>query len=190
MSGGAGLDGVYHERQRLAQCAVHALNGLFQARRFTPEQLDHIAYQLTPGPWLAINPHKSALGIGNYDVNVVEKALDDVGYTLRWVKPSEDPRMLPLDRGLGFLLNVAPEPDTLWAALVQRVSGVSAHWVAVARVGPAWYNVDSKLAKPRPFRDVEDLCEWLSQQRVVAGTHLLFVQQKEDSAEPEADAAR
>lgn len=54
---------------------VHCPNlVLFTARQaFTKEQLDQICTQLNPNVFL--NPHRSMLGLGNYDVNVIMAAL-------------------------------------------------------------------------------------------------------------------
>jgi josephin len=63
-------DAVYHERQSLQMCALHALNNLFQdGRSFSRAQLDEICSRLSPDH--LINPHKSVLGLGNYDINVI-----------------------------------------------------------------------------------------------------------------------
>ena len=39
-------DAVYHERQRLMQCAHHALNNLLQRAAYSPADLDRIAVEL------------------------------------------------------------------------------------------------------------------------------------------------
>lgn len=65
---------IYHERQVRELCALHALNNLFQQKEcFTKAELDIICHTLSPDNW--INPHKSVLGLGNYDINVIMKAL-------------------------------------------------------------------------------------------------------------------
>lgn len=64
---------IYHEKQVRELCALHALNNLFQGRSFTKLELDEICHSLSPDVW--INPHKSLLGLGNYDINVIMKAL-------------------------------------------------------------------------------------------------------------------
>ena len=76
---------LYHERQVRQLCALHVLNGLFQGPRFTKADLDRICQRLSPNTgWWWPNPHKSALGLGNYDVNVVMAALQDEGYEAKW----------------------------------------------------------------------------------------------------------
>lgn len=65
---------IYHEKQVRELCALHALNNLFQEKDcFTKAELDSICHSLSPDNW--INPHKSVLGLGNYDINVIMKAL-------------------------------------------------------------------------------------------------------------------
>ena len=73
---------VYHERQVRQMCALHVLNNLFQAEAFSKGQLDTICKELDPESWF--NPHKSALGLGNYDVNVIMMALQKTGYKAIW----------------------------------------------------------------------------------------------------------
>lgn len=63
-------------------CALHALNNLFQERGFSKQELDQICYGLSPDVW--INPHKSLLGLGNYDINVIMAALQKKGYEAIW----------------------------------------------------------------------------------------------------------
>lgn len=64
-------------------CALHALNNLFQeCGAFSKTELDAICYSLSPNVW--INPHKSLLGLGNYDINVIMAALQRKGYEAVW----------------------------------------------------------------------------------------------------------
>lgn len=49
---------------------------------FTKSELDEICVQLSPDEW--INPHKSMLGLGQYDVNVIMSALQLRGYEAIW----------------------------------------------------------------------------------------------------------
>uniref|UniRef100_A0A4X2JXG6 ubiquitinyl hydrolase 1 n=1 Tax=Vombatus ursinus TaxID=29139 RepID=A0A4X2JXG6_VOMUR len=73
---------VYHERQRLELCAVHALNNVLQQRLFSQEAADEICKRLAPDSRL--NPHRSLLGTGNYDVNVIMAALQGLGLAAVW----------------------------------------------------------------------------------------------------------
>uniref|UniRef100_A0A287D6T0 ubiquitinyl hydrolase 1 n=3 Tax=Marmotini TaxID=337730 RepID=A0A287D6T0_ICTTR len=73
---------VYHERQRLELCAVHALNNVLQQQLFSQEAADEICKRLAPDSRL--NPHRSLLGTGNYDVNVIMAALQGLGLAAVW----------------------------------------------------------------------------------------------------------
>lgn len=73
----------YFERQSLSRCALHALNNLLQTAAFSVAALNAICEQLTPGKgWR--NPHKSMIGLGNWDVNVMMKALQTKGMQVSW----------------------------------------------------------------------------------------------------------
>lgn len=73
---------IYHEKQIKELCALHALNNLFQEKYFTKVELDSVCHNLSPDVW--INPHKSFLGLGNYDINVIMKVLQSRGYEAVW----------------------------------------------------------------------------------------------------------
>ncbi|XP_016321881.1 josephin-2-like isoform X2 [Sinocyclocheilus anshuiensis] len=73
---------VFHEKQRLELCAIHALNNVLQERVFTKATADDICKRLAPQ--CVMNPHRSVLGTGNYDVNVIMAALQSRGLAAVW----------------------------------------------------------------------------------------------------------
>lgn len=74
---------IYHEKQSMMLCAVHALNNLLQdPKAFSKASMDSICYNLSPDTY--INPHKNPLGLGNYDVNVLMAALSSKDYETIW----------------------------------------------------------------------------------------------------------
>lgn len=75
---------IYHERQSKQLCALHALNNLFQSpTAFSKQDLDAICKELAPDAKI-LNPHRSALGLGCYDVNVIIAALSKKAYDIVW----------------------------------------------------------------------------------------------------------
>lgn len=94
---------IYHERQIRELCALHCLNNLFQGitflfihilrlifiihailekGTFSKSQFDEICKNLSPGEW--INPHRSVLGLGNYDINCIMAALQLKNFSAIW----------------------------------------------------------------------------------------------------------
>ena len=74
---------IYHEKQRKQFCAIHSINNLFQeANICTKEKLDEVCHNLNPSRWN--NPHKSIIGLGNYDVNVITAFLQIKEYDVIW----------------------------------------------------------------------------------------------------------
>ncbi|GAB5361485.1 hypothetical protein AAMO2058_000717200 [Amorphochlora amoebiformis] len=131
----------YHEKQRWQRCGVHTLNNLFQKEVFTKEHFDRIANALAPGKFL--NPHKSMLGTGNYDINVLSMALQEKKYTIKWFDKRKDPSAVNLKVILGFIINTKSS----------RILWNSYHWFAIKNINNKWYNFDSKKGTPEEFKE-------------------------------------
>ncbi|KAF6206401.1 hypothetical protein GE061_017634 [Apolygus lucorum] len=151
--------GIYHEKQVKELCALHALNNLFQSRdAFTKPELDEICQSLSPHVW--INPHKSLLGLGNYDVNVIMSALQKKGCEAIWFDKRKAPECLELAHIKGFILNVPSDYRLGFVLLPLK----KRHWVAIRRVSGIYYNLDSKLDAPHAIGQESDLMHYLREQ--------------------------
>ena len=142
-------------------CALHALNNVFQERAFTKADLDGICSDLSPSTWL--NPHRSWLGLGNYDVNVLTAALHKKAFDLVWFDKRKQPETIETENVTGFILNVPNCLKLGWVHLpVER-----RHWVALKemKIGEAeaqgFYNLDSKLKEPQLLGDASAFLEYL-----------------------------
>jgi josephin len=150
------------------------LNNLLQKSVFTAEDLDRIGRELSPQNWL--NQHKTPF-LGNYDINVVMKALQEMSYTVNWF----DKRLNPADQNFeeifGFILNI---PTAISVAFVNLWNGK--HWVALRKINGTWYNLDSKLPEPRAIGTDLDVRKFLQDVLQKDGTNL-FVVKPETSGE-------
>jgi len=138
----------YFECQSWSRCALHVLNNLLQTAAFTPAQLDAICKQLSPDAF--INPHKSIWGVGNYDVNVLMRALQTKGLSVSWFDRRKPLTLANVraDDVTGLVVNV---PSTSFAAFGAR------HWLAL-RPGPDghWWRLDSNDKRgPQLVPDLE-----------------------------------
>ncbi|XP_034950138.1 josephin-2-like [Chelonus insularis] len=149
---------IYHERQVKELCALHALNNLFQERGFSKQELDQICYGLSPDVW--INPHKSLLGLGNYDINVIMAALQKKGCEAIWFDKRRDLNTLCLDNIDGFILNVPTEYKLGFVLLPLK----KRHWIALRKIHDTFYNLDSKLDSPLLIGKNEELLMYLKDQ--------------------------
>lgn len=180
--GGVGVSApVYHERQMKELCALHALNNLFQdSKAFTKPMLDQICHSLSPDH--LVNPHKSVLGLGNYDVNVIMAALQSKGFEAIWFDKRKDPSVIDLSKIMGFILNV---PNELKFAFLQFPLSRK-HWIAVREIRQfvtepfpcecyhgsrprgeppgLFFNLDSKLDAPQCIGGEEDVIKYLQEQ--------------------------
>ncbi|PNW84533.1 hypothetical protein CHLRE_03g146707v5 [Chlamydomonas reinhardtii] len=153
----------YHERQSKQMCLKHTLNNLFQEPAVTSATLDGLADHLATPSW-GFSPHRTAF-LGNYDINVLELALQERGKMLQWVSPpkaaeagSEWPEAALLERPdlFALVLNVVPSPAqssgaAAWglASLARRLGLAGRHWLGFRRFGGQWYNLDSHLPAPQ-----------------------------------------
>ncbi|POM78332.1 Hypothetical protein PHPALM_4147 [Phytophthora palmivora] len=176
---------LYHERQTLYRCGLHALNNVVQGPVFTKTSLDEACEELAAiadpnaGNGLmnwAWNPHRAPLGLGNYDVNALTVALQKQGYVMQWMdkRLPVDEKLVTLNEAEGVLCNVVMTTmlSSLW---MQR------HWFAIRKIGDVCYNLDSKLAAPMPFES-ESACYQFLQELVNTGECELFLITKEKNS--------
>uniref|UniRef100_A0A8C3CBA0 Josephin-2 n=1 Tax=Cairina moschata TaxID=8855 RepID=A0A8C3CBA0_CAIMO len=95
-------------------------------------------------PDARLNPHRSVLGTGNYDVNVIMAALQSLGLAAVWWDKRRSLERLVLGQIVGFILNVPSHVSLGFVALPLRRK----HWLAVRQLGGTYYNLDSKLRAP------------------------------------------
>ncbi|KAI4306635.1 hypothetical protein L6164_029896 [Bauhinia variegata] len=157
---------IYHERQRLQYCLLHSLNSLFQQKdTFTRARLNAIAEELllkdsNRETWtplsLVLKPHHNVL-TGNYDVNVLIAALEEKGKNVVWHDRRNGASSIDIDAPgdvlMGIMLNVP----------VKRFLGLwrNGHWVTLRKIDGVWYNLDSDLSAPEPFKHVNEVREFL-----------------------------
>lgn len=169
-------DSIYHERQRRQLCALHALNNLFQSDIFTKSQLDEVCKNLSPQVW--INPHRSVLGLGDYDVNVIMTALQEKGCEAAWFDKRKDPSCINCDEVVGFILNIPADYKFGYVTLPIK----KRHWIAVRKIDDGfYYNLDSKLESPQCIGDEKSLMSYLKGQLELNDRELFIIVQTNDS---------
>ncbi|XP_053625504.1 josephin-2 [Plodia interpunctella] len=165
---------IYHEKQVKELCALHALNNLFQTRgTFSKSELDSICSRLSPNVW--INPHRSMLGLGNYDINVIMAALQKKGCEAVWFDKRKDPGCLDLSNICGFILNVPSDYKLGFVMLPLR----RRHWITIRQIQGNFYNLDSKLEAPQLIGRSSDLIAYLKEQLESKEKELFVVVSKE-----------
>ncbi|XP_026749456.1 josephin-2 [Galleria mellonella] len=165
---------IYHEKQVKELCALHALNNLFQTRgTFSKSELDTICSRLSPNVWF--NPHRSMLGLGNYDINVIMAALQKKGCEAVWFDKRKDPGCLDLSNICGFILNVPSDYKLGFVMLPLR----RRHWITIRQIQGNFYNLDSKLDAPQLIGRSSDLIAYLKEQLDSKEKELFIVVSKE-----------
>ncbi|PWA45057.1 Machado-Joseph disease protein MJD [Artemisia annua] len=174
---------IYHERQKLQFCLLHALNNLFQEKNaFTRKHLDEIAEKLVlndpyKGHWTPLSvifkPHHNSF-TGNYDINVLISAVEGKGKRVVWHDRRNKASSINLDEPesklMGIVLNIP----------VKRYGGIwkGRHWVSLRRINGVWYNLDSDFSSPYTYESTEDLRVFLDS-AIDCGTEMLLVKDED-----------
>ncbi|KAJ3338525.1 Josephin-2 [Gonapodya sp. JEL0774] len=144
---------------------MHAVNSAFQKRIYYKRDFDKVANQLHKEtrkvqtfPWNLVNPHKSLLGVGNYDVNVISRSFEEHGFELQWWDLRKPLAAIPF------------ESPSFLSLLLNATSGdlLSSHHFWTIREYPrasgTWWSLDSKQDRPDkigPLAEVIKLLELL-----------------------------
>ncbi|XP_031155323.1 josephin-2 isoform X1 [Sander lucioperca] len=111
-------------------------------------------------PQCVVNPHRSVLGTGNYDVNVIMAALQSRELAAVWWDKRRTVQSLCMSKVQGFILNVPSRVSLGIVSLPLR----RRHWLAVRQVNGQYYNLDSKLKSPVCIGGEAELRTFLSEQ--------------------------
>lgn len=173
---------IYHERQSKQLCALHTLNNLFQAANvFSKKDLDVICTELAPNSRF-FNPHRSALGMGCYDINVIIAALAKRGFEAIWFDKRKNLQQLNMDNIFGFILNVPNKPSNGLLSIPLDYIPVQAqvwssqkHWIAIKKIESHYYDLDSKLDSPYRIGSESDLLQYLSPKNTLEQVEIFII---------------
>ena len=155
---------IYHEKQLSALCGVHTLNNLCQGPQFGAGDLAELALSLdarevelltSPGGHLdraAASQHIDQHS-GDFSVEVLKAALAQLGCRLVNAEHAE------------VVERLAEAPEAEEGYLMHR----SSHWFALRPLAGIWWNLDSRLARPRRL-SAAALRELVTRLRVDGGT--------------------
>ncbi|KAJ1655528.1 SET domain-containing protein 3 [Dispira simplex] len=90
------------------------------------------------------NPHKWLWGFGNYDINVITRALEQQRLTIGWFDQRKDVFTIPLVDLVGIILNV--QTLKFWSRR---------HWFCLAQISGVYWNLDSRDDEPTKFPNQE-----------------------------------
>ncbi|CAB3400371.1 unnamed protein product [Caenorhabditis bovis] len=137
---------VYHEKQRWQFCLIHTVNNILQRKEFTPETMDEICYALNESKWF--NPHKSWIGLGNYDANILMAALQQHNFKVVWFDKRNKPSTINFDLLRAVVVNI---PSRLFIPFVRN-----RHWYPLVNFNNKFFNLDSKISSPEKIENVEE----------------------------------
>ncbi|KAJ1655504.1 SET domain-containing protein 3 [Dispira simplex] len=133
---------IYHERQTYWLCAK--LQGpVFQSTDLE-KMADELAEQASEIRSFWWNPHKWLWGFGNYDINVITRALEQQRLTIGWFDQRKDVFTIPLVDLAGIILNV--QTLKFWSRR---------HWFCLAQISGVYWNLDSRDNEPTKFPNQE-----------------------------------
>ena len=174
---------IFHEKQSLMLCAIHSLNNLLcneptsgasTEPMFTKAHFDRLAEakhkeQADFGESSFFNPHRSKLRLGDFDVVVLESAVNMAGCSWQWFNAKNCAATIDLAESsslVGVVVNV--KKAQLFGAWKSN------HWYAVRRCHGLLLNLDSKLDAPELLGD-DASCHAHLQTILDADGHLFLV---------------
>lgn len=177
--------GLYHEKQEWEMCLKHALNALFQCKKFTNTNMDNICKILAPDKM--INPHKSIFQTGNYDANVLMMALHQENVDVQWFDSRKaaselslnDDFLCPEDKYVEFLGFIVNNPQKRMIVFNRR------HWLTIKRIKGIWYDLDSKNSAPKRYEE-KQLLDWLVK-ACRNGAQIMICRRKREPEESKED---
>ncbi|VDD82957.1 unnamed protein product [Mesocestoides corti] len=174
------LPHLYHQRQSLLLCAVHAINNVLQREAVTKADLNKICEELAPECSPLTNPHRNLLGLGNFDANALIVALQQTGHDIVWFdkRTTLAEHRLDWSKIVGCILNTRRKNLAL-------IGG--RHWIAFRGIptkDPAvisYYDFDSKLRQPALVaRSHAEFSSYIEKRlKELPDSQLLFVVSKE-----------
>lgn len=194
---------VFHERQSGRQCGLHCVNNLLQRRCYEPADLNRLGAELQdrrnqiggsscsrmlsklPGARLF---GKCSAAVADYDVQVLQLALEHQGASMKWFDRRKDVQDLDLDDKhlIGIILN-----KRTWKVPCSACSQVrfeDRHWLSLARFSSGFFNLDSKLSQPKFLGSTNDLLDWLRDVLLDSGSCLFRVVREDSNAPEEAES--
>lgn len=151
---------IYHEKQSSWKCGIHAVNNLLQSKCYTQRDFDDIAKRLydeeneSKNSSNIINPYKNILGLGNYDITVIESALIEQGCYLIWwdMRRDIDEINFKEQNLLGFIINDRGE-KSFFSNLFKWAQ--TNHWYTIRKIGDYFYDLDSRNDYYNMFESTE-----------------------------------
>lgn len=170
------MERIYHEKQSLLHCGLHAVNAIIQDNEepFTREDFQEISVAINDELASVLDANQSiggklsrALGsfVGDWDVSVLIRALEQRGLKADWFdsRGTRDDlvALFESENLVGFLIN--SKSNSIWAPVLSLFQS-GRHWFALRAIRGVWYNLDSNLPSPVPFESFSDLLDFLDKQ--------------------------
>ncbi|UMM21581.1 hypothetical protein L5515_003197 [Caenorhabditis briggsae] len=135
---------LYHEKQKLQYCLIHTVNNILQKKEFDATKMDEICYGMNESKWF--NPHRSWIGTGNYDANILMASLQKHNLKVVWFDKRLGVEKIKFEKLRAIVFNI---PSRTLLTLYR-----GRHWFAVVQKNEKFYNLDSKLSAPTVIAEI------------------------------------
>ncbi|CAD8083619.1 unnamed protein product [Paramecium sonneborni] len=166
-----------HQTQVLRRCGLHAVNNLLQQDKYTRADFENLANEIKQ----QTKQSHCTYYLGNYDINVIEKALLKENLELMWINQTQtiDIELLRDQQVYGLLINVIKEKS-----LIERIcSWDPRHWISIRKIVNAnnqleFYYHDSQESVYRHEKDEKKMIQMLIDFQKNKDNCLLLVKRK------------
>jgi hypothetical protein len=179
---------LYHEKQRLGHCAVHALNSLFQEDWLNYQIVSNISSELYQSDketgmlsWYSWNPYAFPI-FGYFDIACIVKALER--------KKCHLSNHVANTEGIDEVCSIESVCESVGILVNEEASSFlglfsSRHWYSIIydKDSELFYDMDSKLVTPAIISDVDELKQKLLESIRDRNAHVFVVSHTHDSSE-------
>ncbi|CAD8162751.1 unnamed protein product [Paramecium pentaurelia] len=116
-----------HETQTLRRCGLHAVNNLLQQNKYTRQDFENIAEEIK----LETAQSHYTYFFGNYDLNVIQRALLKEKYELEWIRKNQTitEELLSDENVYGLIINKVKQ-----ISFIERLcQWEPRHWISIRK---------------------------------------------------------
>lgn len=119
------------------------------------------------------------MNIGNYDINAIIKVLETRNMGVTWFDKRKEvtKESINIDKSYGYILNIPTDYSIGFLTLPLLKNR---HWLSLRKIDGCFYNLDSKINKPKLIGDEDEFLAYLQSEMLSNNKELFIVTEKDE----------